>query len=396
MRLALLPATLEREEVHFEVDRFEPEDNGRLELSGRWFGVRGRRFVRPTLTIVTELSRTRMLADLEHKPWAADDGELWQASFPWDPDGTDVVDVELAVATDIAISLPAPGADTDSGPRAPAGLSSARGDEPAPAPPSQDPDPEDVLHELTRALKAEHRKARRLVAELERARSEAVDATADQQQAQATIAELQEALAEAMGVGEQAMIERDEAIEARALARTEHDQEARIRDQALAERDKALAERDKALAERDEALAKRDAAVAARDELLAARDAAVAERDRAQRSRERAIAEGRRLLAERKDANQELGTELTRALSERDMVLRALDAMKAESEAQMSKLQAQLEATPKLDAPVWQPPAIARSAHSARRTRVDWLRRAIALTVLLAVVIALLVVLRLV
>jgi hypothetical protein len=181
MRLALVPATLEREEAHFEVDRFEPANNGRLELSGRWFGVRGRRFVRPTLTIVTELSRSRMLADLEHKPWAADDAEMWQASFLWDPDGTDIVDVELAVAPDIAISLPAPGSDAGAWPRAVAEPPPTQGADPEPSAGQQRPDPEAERRELTRALKAEHRKARRLVAEFERARSEAVDATSDQQ-----------------------------------------------------------------------------------------------------------------------------------------------------------------------------------------------------------------------
>ncbi len=435
MRLALVPAPLEREEVRFEVDRFQPADDGRLELSGRWVGVRGRRFVRPTLTIITELSRTRMLADLEHKPWAADDGQSWHASFPWDPDGTDVVDVELAVATDIVISLPPPGADAGAWPRAVDEAPEAAADlkERAVKPraettsKAQAPEPEVELRELTHALKTEHRKARRLLAELERTRSEALDATSEHQQAQATIGELREALAEAMRVAEQAVAERDEAVQACELARTGHDQETRIRDQALEERDHAVAERDQAAEERDQARAERDQAAEERDQALASRNKALAERkralgdrDKARRSREQAISQGRTLLAARRDANEELRAELARALSERDMVLRQLDVMRAESDARVSRLHAQLEEAQQRTVPIWpapavaseppavasepprslQPPAVApppvitRSVHSARRTRVDWMRRAIALTVLLAVVIALLVVLR--
>src|SRR5437588_9532070 len=96
----------EIEPVTFELDRFEPVDGERIEVSGRWFGVRGRRFVRPTLTLVTSDGKHRALAELEHKPWAAEEGEPWLASFHWDRDGAEVLDAELAVAPDIAVSLP--------------------------------------------------------------------------------------------------------------------------------------------------------------------------------------------------------------------------------------------------------------------------------------------------
>src|SRR5690242_5087542 len=95
-------------QILFELDSFELAAGDRLEVSGRWFGVRGRRFVRPTLTLVGEHRRLRSLADLEHKPWSATDGESWVASFPLDPGARAVKEVELAVAPDIAVSLPAP------------------------------------------------------------------------------------------------------------------------------------------------------------------------------------------------------------------------------------------------------------------------------------------------
>ena len=53
-------------------------------MSGRWFGVRGRRFVRPVLTIDVAGDRRRLVALLDHKPWHAADGEPWVAAFPWE------------------------------------------------------------------------------------------------------------------------------------------------------------------------------------------------------------------------------------------------------------------------------------------------------------------------
>src|SRR5437764_7326792 len=96
--------------VLFELDRFEPTEDGRLEVRGRWSGVRGRRFVRPTLTTAGEHSKQRLLADLEHKPWLAEEGEEWVAAFPWDGGNGELAAASLAVAPDIEVELPAPGA----------------------------------------------------------------------------------------------------------------------------------------------------------------------------------------------------------------------------------------------------------------------------------------------
>jgi hypothetical protein len=107
MAKAAEPAVI-TDEIVFELERFE-RSGGQLMLSGRWFGVRGRRFVRPTLTLALDGERIRALADLDDKPWAAEDGESWRASFPWSKSGR-VEDSELSVAPDITIQLPAPGA----------------------------------------------------------------------------------------------------------------------------------------------------------------------------------------------------------------------------------------------------------------------------------------------
>src|SRR5438270_12451283 len=97
------------ERIAFELERFESRAGGRLEVSGRWFGVRGRRFVRPTLTLFTDEGAFRALADLEHKPWAPEEGGPWEAAFPWDS-GAEVLEAELAVAPDVTIALPPPAA----------------------------------------------------------------------------------------------------------------------------------------------------------------------------------------------------------------------------------------------------------------------------------------------
>ena len=63
-------------EVDFELQRFELSGAGRIEIAGRWFGLRGRRFVRPVLNLtMAGGGRRRAIALLEHKPWAANDGE---------------------------------------------------------------------------------------------------------------------------------------------------------------------------------------------------------------------------------------------------------------------------------------------------------------------------------
>src|SRR5947209_14668234 len=93
----------ETDRIVFELDQFELTGDDRLEVRGRWFGVRGRRFVRPTLLLLADGERSRWLADLEHKPWLAEDGEPWEAAFPCGIESSLVSEAELAVAPDISI-----------------------------------------------------------------------------------------------------------------------------------------------------------------------------------------------------------------------------------------------------------------------------------------------------
>ena len=79
----------------------------RVEVTGRWFGVRGRRFVRPAL-IIRRSARdpeTRALADPEHQPWAAADGEVWVAAFAVSVDLEEAAELQLSVAPDITVAL---------------------------------------------------------------------------------------------------------------------------------------------------------------------------------------------------------------------------------------------------------------------------------------------------
>src|SRR4051794_14630134 len=98
-------------EIAFELERFEFKDDDRVEISGRWLGVRGRRFIRPTLTVVTDGRGSRALADLEHKPWAPEEGKLWMAAFSCPLEGATALEAELNVSPDITVTLPAPGQD---------------------------------------------------------------------------------------------------------------------------------------------------------------------------------------------------------------------------------------------------------------------------------------------
>jgi hypothetical protein len=109
------PAAPQSSAISFAIDALAQDDDGRVELTGRWYGVRGRRFVRPTLSLAMKSGdhERRALADLAHKPWAAADGEPWTAAFPLGVEIKDAAELELNVAPDISIPL-APQAPTRS------------------------------------------------------------------------------------------------------------------------------------------------------------------------------------------------------------------------------------------------------------------------------------------
>jgi hypothetical protein len=131
-------------ELGFELDRFAWSADGRLEVAGRWYGVTGRRFVRPVLNVRGTGRRRRLIAVLDHKPWAPEPetDELWIAAFPWQGSREHVTGAGLVVSPDLMLDLPPPGEDvagTVLHPKPRRGKAAARAPEPAPEP---EPEPE--------------------------------------------------------------------------------------------------------------------------------------------------------------------------------------------------------------------------------------------------------------
>src|SRR3954462_1012594 len=100
-----------RTELGFELESFDFIAGDRLEVTGRWFGVRGRRFVRPVVNLRVDGRRRRMIAVLDHKPWAADGEGTWIAAFAWQGEHGRITNARLEVAPDVVLDLPVPGDD---------------------------------------------------------------------------------------------------------------------------------------------------------------------------------------------------------------------------------------------------------------------------------------------
>ena len=277
--------------MSFEVERFEWSSEERLELAGRWYEVRGLRFLRPTLDVEVDGQPRRLLALLEHKPWAAEEGDDWLAAFAWQGERAAVGEARLTVSPDITVELEPP---TLPGGRTP----KRRRTRPDPRVRQLEGERAALQTDLAAAAERVERLEAALAKERERFDADRDSASAAQQRLED---------------------ERDRALAERDAAIGERDAVTGARDTAIADRDKAMAERESAVAERDAATGKlagterdRDAAYAARDKAreernawlsrardaaaqrdaaLVARDSASAERDRAASARDAAVAE---------------------------------------------------------------------------------------------------------
>ena len=261
--------------VAFELERFELAGDDRLEVAGRWFGVRGLRFVRPSLTVQTEDGARNLLALLEHKPWAAEEGRSWIAAFPWQGDSPDPGEVELAVAPSVVVTLTAVPGEAQAESRR-----TVR---------------KQALHER---LKAEETRARRLEREVawlreerEALRAAAEEASAERERVTGDLADARRERDAAAEERDRLVRERDVALFEAEAAAVERNDALRERGEAVERREGVLAERATVLAERDEALRGRDAAVRERDRAALERDQAVRDRDDARAERETAIAD---------------------------------------------------------------------------------------------------------
>jgi hypothetical protein len=207
------------------VERLEAAGDGRVEVSGRWFGVRGRRFVRPTLTLTLGDGgpERRCLAALDHKPWAAQDGEPWMAAFPVDVELASASAIELSVAPDIEIVLRPPqgaaGSARESAVAVQARSPVPKQDTRARRPSARAQDLERLTSRLSSAesavererdrrasvesaLEEQRAESRKLSAELGRARAELDLARTAQREAEATAGELESARRELRAAGQ--------------------------------------------------------------------------------------------------------------------------------------------------------------------------------------------------
>ena len=262
-----------RTRLTFEVERFGWVADDRIEVAGRWFGLRGHRFLRPTLDVEVDGQHRRLLALLDHKPWAAEEGDEWVAAFGWQGEPAQLEGAELAVGQDLTIELPAP-----SGGRAP---STTR---PTPT--------RDLLAagrpraEIELELSAARDETERLESELERLRTNHAGRVEELQRRieaeREALAQLREELAAARAAAA--------ALEAESAARIE---------QLSAERDAAVAASSASLAETKRIESERDAALRARAAVEQERDAAVRARDSARQERNAWMSRARTAVAER-------------------------------------------------------------------------------------------------
>jgi hypothetical protein len=236
--------------VSFELERAEVQDD-RLVLTGRWSGVRGMRFMRPTLVV----DDRPLLATLDHKPWAPD-GDPWVAAFPWPGGKVNPKQMVLTVAPTVTVPL-VPGAKA-----APAKPRAAESPPKAATPEAVGRIREDRLETEIGFLREELQAA---VAERDALRAQ-LDATRDR----ASETEEQVRSSEAG---------RDELRAARSTAERERDRVAAQLDEAIRERDAAVRTRERMEAQRDEAVQAMEAVEAARDQALAERAEAVSRRD---------------------------------------------------------------------------------------------------------------------
>jgi hypothetical protein len=253
----------------FELDRLEL-DEGRLIVRGWWTGVRGVRFVRPGLVA----DGRRVLATLEHKPWAVDSDGGWIAAFPWKR-GLDVDGVTLVVAPSVEVPLDratAPIADEPSG----EGRSFSPEAGIVPAAPGT------VVHDVTLrdelagvehqldSMHADLRAAHALAAEHEARCRELEQSVARERRATHDARDADDEFVRAHAM---AILDRDRALAQHAEAVKDREAAVRARGRMERQRDEALTACDVAETRRDEALAERDEVRRQRDELLLAHQA---------------------------------------------------------------------------------------------------------------------------
>lgn len=268
-------------------------DDGTAYVEGRWSGIRGMRFLRPTLI----LDHRQVLAALEHKPWAPTEDGPWIATFPWDGDPAELARASLEVAPSVIVPL-GPGA---AAPRPRARAETSSGSVRALAPPTG------RSVQLVQSLVAD--------ADL---RAAPVAGPADRQPAAAPVARSAPEPEPEPGRDVRSELRREQS------ARAEAEQAARA---VVAGRDRARAMHEEAVRDREAAVRTRDRMVEQRDEAITAAGAAARHRDEqiaaAKRDRDQRVSEAERrartLAAERDEAREQRD----QLRAQRDETLRA-------------------------------------------------------------------------
>jgi uncharacterized protein (DUF3084 family) len=338
--------------VLFELDRFELGNDDQFQLQGRWFGVRGRRFMRPTLTVTVDGREVRLLADLADKPWAAEDGQPWKAAFP------------SRVEPESEIGRPGRQERSSAG---------------------------DVPAAWARKLIDARRRQDQLQRDLDRAHGERTNSSARMDDLLGKLSEAIQERNETRATRDQALARVEELSRKHVDLSAERDSALLERDQAHRTRDDALSQRDAAQRERDAARAASLAAAQSRDEALAQRAAAVSARARAESERDTAFEVADQAKAECEAAQRvrdEGEAKCMGALASRDEAIRdresirgAVDHLGAEVAHEASSRGAAMVMRRVAQEP------------SAFRTSSPLLPRALALIVLMAAIVVLLIVL---
>ena len=305
--------TVATEQTGFELERFQWSGADRLEVEGRWFGVRGRRFVRPVLTVQVRGRRRRLLAVLEHKPWQAEETESWIAAFPWEGSRDDVGEAELEVGA-LTVDLPPPGGSQRrrhrpaSAEPAPGAAEPARAAEADQPPLTDRRTASETRHQVERDLAGTRAELGRL---RQRHEEESRELRASVREASDEAARLREELQrEREGRGTELDRLRESDAEARAEA-DRHRAEASTAAEAERQREEAAAASAELERQREEAAA----ASAELEQLREAASTAAAEAERLREARQEALAENQRLRQATRKASAE--AERLRAASRR-------------------------------------------------------------------------------
>lgn len=245
--------------ARFAVDRLDVDDE-LLTVEGRWSGIRGLRFLRPTLVV----DGRPVLATLAHKPWAASENERWTAAFPWTGDPERLRRAWLQVAPSVIVPLgdgsrarPAPPAAPLPKAEAVADASTAEVGAVAEQAPTE-------VKAAARELEHMRRELRSAQAERDRAEAMRDEAVRDREAALRTRERMSRARDESAEAQEAAIVEAQRRAEQTVAAAERRVAEAeRTREQAFAERDAARADEEAVRGAHEQVRLQRDEALAA-------------------------------------------------------------------------------------------------------------------------------------